>query len=69
MSNFAHTTHSLRLIERLAVSIQISEPVLLVGETGTGKTTAIQYLADLMGQTLTVLVVYPIFDISIQFRT
>lgn len=55
-------------MEKLAVCVQLSEPVLLVGETGTGintvqgcinsagKTTAVQYLADLMGQELVVLV-------------
>ena len=32
------------------------EPVLLVGETGTGKTTLVQNLAARLGQKLTVLV-------------
>lgn len=44
------------LMERIGVSIQMNEPVLLVGETGTGKTTVIQYVADQLGQNLVVLV-------------
>ncbi len=55
-SRFAHTTHSLRLLEKIAVCIKLDEPVLLVGETGTGKTSVIQYIADQMGETLLVLV-------------
>jgi midasin (ATPase involved in ribosome maturation) len=31
------------------------EPVLLVGETGTGKTSAVQYLADKTGHRLVVI--------------
>jgi midasin len=31
------------------------EPVLLVGETGTGKTSAVQYLADKTGHHLVVI--------------
>ncbi|PFX16223.1 Midasin [Stylophora pistillata] len=42
---FAQTRHSLVLLEKVAASIRNSEPVLLVGETGTGKTSTVQYLA------------------------
>ncbi|KAJ3293693.1 AAA ATPase midasin [Borealophlyctis nickersoniae] len=49
---FAATGPSLRLLERLAVCANLCEPVLLVGETGTGKTSVVQYLADLVGQKL-----------------
>ncbi len=52
--NFAMTKYSLRLLERVAVSVARNEPVLLVGETGTGKTTSVQELADILGKTLTV---------------
>ncbi|KAI9142687.1 hypothetical protein BKA69DRAFT_1123750 [Paraphysoderma sedebokerense] len=52
---FAGTTHSRRLLEQIAVSIQLQEPILLVGETGTGKTTVIQHLADLLHQKLVVV--------------
>lgn len=41
---FATTGHALRLMERIAVCIHLTEPVLLVGETGTGKTTVVQHL-------------------------
>lgn len=41
-------SHSLRLLERLAACISLAEPILLVGETGTGKTTVVQHLATLM---------------------
>lgn len=48
---FALTNHSKRLLEQLIRAIQpeIKEPVLLVGETGTGKTTAVQFIADVLG--------------------
>ena len=47
---------SLHLLENLAVSVKYNEPVLMVGETGTGKTTLVQELAMRLGKTLTVLV-------------
>ncbi|KAJ1401026.1 Sigma-54 interaction domain, ATP-binding site 1 [Sesbania bispinosa] len=43
------------LYERIACSVKYNEPVLLVGETGTGKTTLVQNLAVRLGQKLTVL--------------
>lgn len=51
---FAMTTHALRVLESIAVAVKMAEPCLLVGETGTGKTTMIQHLADLLGYRLTV---------------
>jgi midasin len=57
-SNFAFSRHSLVLLEKIAASVHMGEPVLLVGETGTGKTTVIQYLADQLGQKLIVQVFY-----------
>ena len=45
LPKFAHTRHSLVLLEKVAACIRNSEPVLLVGETGTGKTSTVQYLA------------------------
>ncbi|XP_028395044.1 midasin-like isoform X2 [Dendronephthya gigantea] len=53
--NFAFTRHSLTLLESLAVCVSQNEPVLLVGETGTGKTSAIQYLAALCNRSLVVI--------------
>ena len=42
---FAPTGHALRNLERVAVAASVGEPALLVGETGTGKTTLVQQLA------------------------
>lgn len=52
---FALTKPSLILLERIAASSAMGEPTLLVGETGTGKTTAVQYIADACGKPLTAL--------------
>ncbi|KAL4625562.1 hypothetical protein ACB092_05G035400 [Castanea dentata] len=52
---FAEIRSSLHVLERIACSVKFNEPVLLVGETGTGKTTLVQYLATKLGQKLTVL--------------
>lgn len=46
--SFAQTGSSVRLMERLAIAISQDEPILLVGETGTGKTTVIQEMAKIM---------------------
>ena len=54
-SRFASTRAALTLMEQVAASVQMAEPVLLVGETGIGKTTVIQQLATLMRQKLTVV--------------
>ncbi|XP_043927744.1 midasin [Protopterus annectens] len=52
---FAETRPSLVLIEQLAVCVSRGEPVLLVGETGTGKTSTVQYLATITGHKLRVV--------------
>lgn len=54
-SRFASTRAALTLMEQVAASVQMAEPVLLVGETGIGKTTVIQQLATLLRQKLTVV--------------
>lgn len=54
-TSFALTNHSLRLMEQISVAIQMTEPVLLVGETGTGKTTVVQQVAKMMNKSLTVI--------------
>ncbi|XP_030490703.2 midasin isoform X2 [Cannabis sativa] len=53
--SFVEIRSSLTLLERLAASVKFNEPVLMVGETGTGKTTLVQDLALRLGQKLTVL--------------
>nr|VZI14611.1 unnamed protein product [Spirometra erinaceieuropaei] len=52
---FADTRLACSLIERLAAAVYHKEPVLLVGETGTGKTSSIQRLALMAGRRLRVL--------------
>ncbi|WVN89377.1 uncharacterized protein L203_104600 [Cryptococcus depauperatus CBS 7841] len=52
---FALTKPSLVLLERIAVSLVVNEPILLVGETGTGKTTAVQHISSIVRKPLTVL--------------
>lgn len=53
--DFVKIRSSLHVLERIACSVKHKEPVLLVGETGTGKTTLVQQLATMLGQKLTVL--------------
>lgn len=54
-SPFATTNHVLRILESVAVTVRQAEPCLLVGETGTGKTTIVQRLAEILDQKLTVV--------------
>ena len=58
-SRVAPTDHFLRCMESVAVSVQLGEPCLLVGETGTGKTTLIQYLANILNHKLVILNLSP----------
>nr|XP_011467404.1 PREDICTED: midasin isoform X1 [Fragaria vesca subsp. vesca] len=53
--SFIDLDRSICLLERLASSVKWNEPVLLVGETGTGKTTLVQDLAGRLDRKLTVL--------------
>ncbi|CAF1193986.1 unnamed protein product [Didymodactylos carnosus] len=52
---FARTRSCTYLIERIARCVQMNEPVLLCGETGVGKTTLVQYLANKTGNRLYVI--------------
>lgn len=54
-SKFVYTKSALQLLEKIARCIECNEPVLLCGETGVGKTTALQHLARLMGKTISVI--------------
>jgi midasin len=49
---FSMNPHTLRLLERIASAMRNKEPLLLVGETGTGKTTCVQQLAAILGKRL-----------------
>ena len=54
-SEYTLTGSSTRLLERVAVAVQVEEPVLLVGETGVGKTSAVQALSKDLGAPLRVV--------------
>jgi midasin (ATPase involved in ribosome maturation) len=42
--------HSAVLLEGVARAVEGGEPVLLVGETGVGKTASVQFLAEQTGR-------------------
>lgn len=52
---FSLTAPTCRLIEKIACCLENNEPVLLVGETGCGKTTVLQYMARIVGRNLIVI--------------
>ncbi|KAJ3181878.1 hypothetical protein HDU85_003393 [Gaertneriomyces sp. JEL0708] len=52
---FASTPPTLRLMSTIASCLAQSFPTLLVGETGTGKTTLVQHLAHMTNTPLTVI--------------
>lgn len=52
LGTFSPTGLALRVMERVGVSLARGEAVLLVGETGTGKTTTLAQLARLVGANL-----------------
>ncbi|ELT89072.1 hypothetical protein CAPTEDRAFT_156074, partial [Capitella teleta] len=54
-ASYALTRQASSLLERVAVATAHAEPVLLVGETGTGKTASVQHLASLLGHQMSVL--------------
>ena len=47
-----YTPYSSRLIERIFSGIFFDEPLLLVGDTGCGKTTLVQHCARMLRKTL-----------------
>lgn len=49
---FAMHKPAVCLLSRIMTSVALSEPVLLTGETGTGKTSVITHLASLLGRSL-----------------
>lgn len=55
IANFADTNHALRLLEQIGIAVAMKEPTLLVGETGTGKTTVVQHLSALLNRDITVI--------------
>lgn len=51
----AHTKQSLQILESISVCVSNLEPVLLVGETGVGKTSVVQHLAEILNVDLVVV--------------
>ncbi|EMD40100.1 hypothetical protein CERSUDRAFT_122188 [Gelatoporia subvermispora B] len=49
---FAMHRPAVQLISRISTSVSLNEPVLLTGETGTGKTSAVTHLAALLRRPL-----------------
>lgn len=54
-TRFSTDPHTSRMLESVAATVSQREPLLLVGETGVGKTTAVQYLANQLGKKLVVV--------------
>lgn len=54
-SVFAFNLRSLCTLEQLASAVEADESVLLVGETGTGKTSSVQFLANHLNKQLLVI--------------
>ncbi|KAL8948650.1 MAG: hypothetical protein Q9222_005182, partial [Ikaeria aurantiellina] len=52
---FATTTQVLRHLESVGTTVKFAEPCLLVGETGSGKTTLVQQLAESLHRKLFVI--------------
>ena len=52
---FASTRHAHKVMESMLAALMLSEPLLLVGETGIGKTAFVQRLAYAVNQRLTVI--------------
>lgn len=53
--SFAKTGEAMRLMEKICASICMDEPVLVVGETGVGKTTVIQEVARMVDKKFAVV--------------
>lgn len=51
----AYTSQALKLMEGIVTGLSQREPILLVGETGVGKTSIIQHVSDLLANKLVVL--------------
>ncbi|CAE8606408.1 unnamed protein product, partial [Polarella glacialis] len=47
---FAYTSVHARVLQALASAIRNDEPALLVGDTGTGKTSVVQHIGQMLGQ-------------------
>lgn len=52
---YSLTKRTCCLLEVIAGAVKNDEPVLLIGETGVGKTSSIQYLAKVLHQKMVVV--------------
>jgi midasin len=52
MRPFAMHKPAIRLLSRIATTLSFGEPILLTGETGTGKTSVVTHLAGLLRRSL-----------------
>lgn len=52
---FSFTRIASCLLERIAICVEQNEPALLIGETGVGKTSSVQYLAQQLSRRLVVV--------------
>lgn len=52
---FSFTRIAACVLERIAICVEQNEPVLLIGETGVGKTSSVQYLAQKLNRKLVVV--------------
>ncbi|XP_063699493.1 midasin [Culicoides brevitarsis] len=52
---FSFTRIAACILERIAICVEQNEPVLLIGETGVGKTSSVQFLAHKMSRKLVVV--------------
>lgn len=50
--NIVHTQYSLRIVEKILMCSIMNESTLLISETGCGKTTLVQYAAELLKKKL-----------------
>ena len=55
VGTFCGTVSSMQLLEAVSAAVANEEPVLLTGETGTGKTSTVQHLASQVGRRLVVV--------------
>lgn len=61
---FCSTSSVISLLDKISVSVKLNESVLLIGETGCGKTSVIQHFANISGNRLKVINLSKVTDVS-----
>lgn len=59
-----HNNYAKRYLEKIAENLYFAEPCLLVGDTGCGKTTLVQHIADIFYKKLYVYNMNQVIRIS-----